>query len=56
METLDLINREITMAKTYGIDLHNVGNRGSQYKVEAILTRLAKANKMLLLSASKEQV
>jgi DNA polymerase zeta len=56
METLDLVNRDITMAKTYGIDLHSVGARGSQYKVESLLTRLARSNQFLLLSASMDQV
>ena len=44
------------MAKTYGIDLDSVGNRGSQYRVESILLRTARLNRFLLLSASVEQV
>lgn len=56
MDTLDLINRDVTMAKTYGIDLYSVGNRGSQYRVESLLSRIARVNNFLLLSASTEQV
>ena len=56
MDTLDIINKDITMAKTYGIDLNSVGNRGSQYRVEALLARISRINKFLLLSASRKQV
>ena len=53
METLDLVNRDITMAKTYGIDFESVDSRGSQFKVEALLSRIARRCKYLLLSAPK---
>ena len=56
MDTLDLINRSVTMAKTYGIDLQSVESRGTQYKVESLLSRIARINKFLLLSPSTEQV
>ena len=56
METLDLINRSITMAKTYGIDLQSVESRGTQYRVESLLSRIARINKFLLLSPCSEQV
>jgi DNA polymerase zeta len=56
MDTLDLINRNITMAKTYGIDLQSVESRGSQYRVESLLSRIARINRLLLLSGSTKQV
>ncbi|CAI2383194.1 unnamed protein product [Moneuplotes crassus] len=56
MDNLDLINRSITMAKTYGIDLQSVESRGTQYRVESMLSRIARVNKFLLLSPTQEQV
>jgi DNA polymerase zeta len=56
MDNLDLVNRSITMAKTYGIDLQSVETRGTQYRVESLLSRIARINKFLLLSPSQEQV
>ena len=56
MDTLDIVNKDITMAKTYGIDLNSVINRASQYRVEALLTRISRINRFLLLSASRKQV
>jgi hypothetical protein len=42
--------------RTFGIDFYSVLSRGSQYRVESLLVRLAHTNNFLLPSPSKEQV
>jgi len=39
-----------------GMDFESVMTRGSQFRVESILSRIAKKNDHLLLSASSHQV
>ena len=46
----------MTMAKVYGIDYESVMTRGSQFRVEAILSKISKSCDFLLLSASTQQV
>lgn len=41
VEELDLIGRHSVLAKVYGIDLESTFTRGSQYRVEGILSRVA---------------
>ena len=56
MDALDLVNRDMNMAKVYGIDYESVMTRGTQFRVEAILSKIAKSTDHLLLSASPKQV
>ena len=46
----------MNMAKVYGIDYESVMTRGSQFRVEAILSKISKSCDYLLLSASPQQV
>jgi len=43
LETLNLIHRDLNMANVYGIDYESVMTRGSQFRVEAILSRITKS-------------
>lgn len=56
IDSVNMINRDMNMAKVYGIDYESVMTRGSQFRVEAMLTKMAKATDHLLLSASPKQV
>ena len=56
VDQLDLVGRTAELARTYGIDFTSVMTRGSQYRVESLLARLAHTQNMLLVSPSKEQV
>lgn len=56
MDKLNLINKNIETCRLYGVDLEELLNRGSQFKVEAILSRVCKSKGYLLLSGSKEQI
>ncbi|GAX80194.1 hypothetical protein CEUSTIGMA_g7632.t1 [Chlamydomonas eustigma] len=53
---LDLLGRTAEMARTFGIDLFSVLSRGSQYRVESMLLRLAHSQNYLAPSPSREQV
>ena len=53
---MELIARASEMARVYGIDLHSVLTRGSQYRVESVLLRLARARGFALPSPDKQQV
>ena len=56
IETVNLINRDMNMAKVYGIDYESVMTRGSQFRVEATLSKIAKSTDHVLLSAHVSQV
>lgn len=50
LDELDLVNRTAELAKTFGIDFYSVMSRGSQYRVESMLARLAHTQNLLLVS------
>jgi len=56
LEELDWISQTSELARIFGIDFRSVITRGSQFRVESMLARLAHANGYLLLSASREQL
>lgn len=53
---LNIVGRTAEMARLYGCDLWSVLSRGSQYKVEAMMCRLSKAQNLLLYSPSKAEI
>eukprot|EP00741_Cyanophora_paradoxa_P018139 tig00021038_g17513.t1 len=55
LEAVDLVRRTSELARTFGIDFFAVLARGSQYRVESMMLRLAKPQNYLLLSPSKAQ-
>ena len=56
LEQLDLIGRTSELARTFGIDFFSVLSRGSQYRVESMMIRLAHSQNYIVLSPSNEQV
>lgn len=56
MEHIGLIPRTIEMAKVYTVGFESVLTRGSQFKIEAHLIRVAHAGNYVLLSATTQQV
>ena len=50
------MGRTAELARTFGIDFFAVLFRGSQYRVESMMARLAHTQNYLLPSPSKEQV
>jgi len=53
---MNTVPQTVEMTRLYGVDFESVLTRGSQFKIESVLIRVAKANDILLLSASKVQV
>ncbi|KAH8834549.1 hypothetical protein DL96DRAFT_1580914 [Flagelloscypha sp. PMI_526] len=56
LERLDLITKTAEFARVFGIDFFSVISRGSQFKVESFVARLAKPENFAMISPSKEQV
>lgn len=56
INNLELISRTSEQARIVGIDFYSVFYRGSQYKVEAIMCRISKAENFLMTSPSRKQV
>lgn len=56
VDSMNFIHRDINMANVYGIDYESIMTRGSQFRVEAILSKISKSLDFVLLSASAEQV
>ena len=56
LDSLDVLGRASEMARTYGIDVASVLTRGSQYRVEAMMLRLAHASNYLLLAPARSDV
>lgn len=54
LNSLSLSLREF--ARIYGIDFASVLNRGSQFRVESVMFRIAKPESFVLLSPSREEV
>ncbi|KAA8917378.1 hypothetical protein TRICI_000490 [Trichomonascus ciferrii] len=52
----ELISRYSEQARLIGIDYYSVFYRGSQFKVESLLARLAKRDNYIMISPSKKQV
>jgi len=56
MDSHNLIGRTSEMARLYGITFFEVLSRGSQFRVESLVLRLAKQRNFLLFAPSKQQV
>ncbi|KAL1457720.1 hypothetical protein WDU94_007916 [Cyamophila willieti] len=55
IEQLDLIGRTSEMARLFGIQFYEVLSRGSQFRVESIMLRLARLNNFAAVSPSVKQ-
>ena len=56
VDKLHVMSRTGELARVYGIDFMSVLTRGSQFRVESMMRRVAKARGFLLLSAARDQV
>ncbi|KAJ5114749.1 hypothetical protein NUU61_000508 [Penicillium alfredii] len=56
LEANELVPRTSEQARLLGIDFCSVFSRGSQFKVESLMFRIAKPENFLLVSPSKKQV
>ncbi|PAA46056.1 hypothetical protein BOX15_Mlig012441g1, partial [Macrostomum lignano] len=55
LSTLGLVSRTAEFARVFGIEFYHVLSRGSQYRVESMMLRLAKPLGLLPLSPSVQQ-
>lgn len=55
MEQLDLIGRTCELAKLFGIQFYEVLSRGSQFRVESMMLRMAKPRNFVAISPSVKQ-
>ncbi|KAL7205227.1 hypothetical protein ACSBR2_018208 [Camellia fascicularis] len=56
MNQLDMVNRTSELARVFGIDFFSVLSRGSQYRVESMLLRLAHTQNYVAISPGNQQV
>ncbi|KAF9965079.1 DNA polymerase zeta [Mortierella alpina] len=56
IESQELVSRTSEFARVFGVDFFSVISRGSQYKVESMMVRLAKPENFLMISPSRAQV
>ncbi|TVY82160.1 DNA polymerase zeta catalytic subunit [Lachnellula suecica] len=56
LEKNELIARTSEQARLLGVDFFSVFSRGSQYKVESLMFRIAKPENFMLVSPSRKQV
>ncbi|KAH0531718.1 hypothetical protein TsFJ059_000511 [Trichoderma semiorbis] len=56
LESNELISRTSEQARLLGVDFFSVFSRGSQFKVESIMFRIAKPENFILVSPSRKQV
>ncbi|KAJ8116657.1 hypothetical protein ONZ43_g4393 [Nemania bipapillata] len=56
LETNELTPRTSEQARVLGVDFFSVFSRGSQFKVESIMFRIAKPENFLLISPDRKQV
>lgn len=56
LDQLDMVNRTSELARIFGIDFFSVLSRGSQYRVESMLIRLAHTQNYVLISPGCHQV
>jgi len=56
LDKLNLLSRTAEMARLFGIPFYEVMNRGSQYRVEAVMLRVLNPLQYTVVSPSKDQV
>ncbi|KAI8089385.1 putative DNA polymerase zeta catalytic subunit [Halteromyces radiatus] len=56
LDISEIINKISESARVFGIDFYSVITRGSQFKVESIMLRIAKPENFLMISPSRKQV
>jgi DNA polymerase zeta len=56
LDQSEIITRTSEFARLFGIDFYSVLTRGSQFKVESVMLRIAKPENFVPLSPTREQV
>lgn len=56
LDASEIINKTSESARVFGVDFYSVITRGSQFKVESIMLRIAKPENFILVSPNRKQV
>ncbi|RPD62939.1 hypothetical protein L227DRAFT_584639 [Lentinus tigrinus ALCF2SS1-6] len=56
LDAAEVVTKNAEFARVFGVDFFSVLSRGSQFKVESFMFRIAKPESFLLLSPSKQDV
>ncbi|KAI0825134.1 hypothetical protein BC628DRAFT_1321043 [Trametes gibbosa] len=56
LDVAEVVTKNAEFARVFGVDFFSVLSRGSQFKVESFMFRIAKPESFLLLSPSKQDV
>ncbi|TFY79148.1 hypothetical protein EWM64_g4861 [Hericium alpestre] len=56
LEAAETVTKTAEFARVFGVDFYSVISRGSQFKVESFMFRIAKPESFVLLSPSKQEV
>ncbi|RKO94213.1 hypothetical protein BDK51DRAFT_30653, partial [Blyttiomyces helicus] len=56
LDSTEIIGRTSEHARVFGIDFYSVVSRGSQFKVESVMSRIARPENFIMLSPSRKQV
>ncbi|TBU65073.1 hypothetical protein BD310DRAFT_944016 [Dichomitus squalens] len=56
LDVAEVVTKNAEFARVFGVDFFSVLSRGSQYKVESFMFRIAKPESFVLLSPSKQDV
>ncbi|GAA5834931.1 hypothetical protein JCM11251_002064 [Rhodosporidiobolus azoricus] len=56
LDAAEVIEQNCESARVFGVDFNSVRTRGSQFKVESVMFKIAKPESFLLLSPNRQQV
>ncbi|KAF7730556.1 DNA polymerase zeta [Apophysomyces ossiformis] len=56
LDVSEVVNRTSESARVFGVDFYSVITRGSQFKVESVMFRIAKPENYMLITPSRKQV
>lgn len=56
LDASQVVTRTCESARVFGVDFYAVLSRGSQFKVESIMFRIAKPENFVLITPSRKQV
>ena len=56
LNAVEVVTKTAEFARVFGVDFYSVLTRGSQFKVESFMFRIAKPESFVLLSPSKIDV
>jgi DNA polymerase zeta len=56
MDQAEIVTKNAEFARVFGVDFNSVMSRGSQFKVESFMFRIAKPESFVLISPTREEV